>query len=780
MQIITGHIYNYRSIEDLTLDFEADGIHALIGAPGSGKSSFLGAIGFALYGDPGPGIDLIDLRNDNADTKAPAGADITWRQGQDTYRTVREMRRGVRGGKPIEKTTARMWHNGVEIEHMTPTLMTAEVTRILGMSGRAFRGANMIAQGEVDTLATATPTEVTALVEEHTGVSHITKLRDRARKDAGDKQAIADAALGSPDAVAQAELREREAEKAHSDAEADASAANAKAARARADWEQLNAKVRDLRDQERCARQARESVVAASAVADAAERRLAELHTLIADQGLADARPEDLEDRITDLREAAHAITTAGANLSAAENTLEAAEREAAAAERSAASIDVTRVQAQLTTAQTDRQRAEEALRAADRQQATARSEASKLAKAIHVLRDSAGEAHCPTCRQSIDDLDDLVTDLDRQRSAADRAAQDAAATVTNMTAQRRAADTAASEAQRLLQYAEQAQRHIEQTQQRLHTARTARSRGLDELVAVLRSLDADLLPPLPSDVTAQTCLDIARTALASVNERGQLLQASRQLLLDRAAAEAELADATHTLREAQAAVVNAPDPAAVTAAESAATEARTHLDDLDREASDARAMLAAAQTGLLQVSDDADLAREHWRRKRVALREAEVARGIADSLTALRQDLLADYAQQISESATELLQRFGGEHVAFHLDSDFVPHVELIDGRRRKLKLLSGGEKARAGLAFRLGISMQVTDGGLPDQIFGDEITQYLDDEGRRAIVETIGELFASPILISHTDEVLDYATSVHELTRDLLGATEVVAATH
>ncbi|MBM4568983.1 AAA family ATPase [Rhodococcus hoagii] len=778
MQIITGHIYNYRSIEDLTLDFEADGIHALIGPPGSGKSSFLGALGFALYGDPGPGIDLVDLRHDKADDKSPAGADITWRHGQDTYRTVREMRRGTRGGKPVEKTTARMWRNGTELEGMTPTLLTAEITKILGMSGRAFRGANMIAQGEVDTLATATPSEVTALVEEHTGVSQVTKLRDQARKAATDKQSIADGTVGSPEAVTDAEQREQEAIKAHAEAEAEHRAAAAKADRARSEWEQANATAMQLRADERRARQSRDTVVAASAVADAAARRVADLRVLIADQKMTGITVAELSDQIADLQETYTAITTAGATLSGAAKAVDATSAETAAAEQILARVDVAAVTAQLQAATADREQAETALRAADREQAAARSEADKLAKSLQVLHAADGHADCPTCRQSIDDLAELSADLERQRDTALDAAGKAAATVAAMTDRRRAADNLAAEAQRELQHAEQARHQVEQARRRGQAAASDQGRGLDALVGLLGGLDVALVPALADTADVAACLTAARETLREVNARGQELQASRQLLLDVAAAEQELARARTAVKDAEATVVDAPDPQEVAAAEAAAAEARGRLDIVDREASDARAMLSATNTGMLQLSNDADLARERWRRKRAALQDAEVARGIADSLTALRQDLLAEYAQQISESATELLQRFGGEHVAFHLDSDFVPCVELVDGRLRKTKLLSGGEKARAGLAFRLGISMQVTDGGLPDQILGDEITQYLDDEGRRAIVETIGELFASPILVSHTDEVLDYATSVHQLTRNPLGATEVVTA--
>ncbi|MDN5759020.1 MAG: SMC family ATPase, partial [Tomitella sp.] len=232
MRVISVRIFNYRSIKNLELQFNGDGTHALLGSPGAGKSSVLGAIAFALYGDPGPGIDLVEVRYDKAEDKSVAGADVTWQHGGDTYRCVRELRRGTRGGKTIEKTSARMWRGDTELEGITPSAMTNEVATILGMGPRAFRGANYIAQGEVDALTTAPPSEVASLIEEHTGVTALTKLRDHARKDASTAQARADGLIGDPDVVAAAEATEGEAQKALRSADQEHEAARAQADRA--------------------------------------------------------------------------------------------------------------------------------------------------------------------------------------------------------------------------------------------------------------------------------------------------------------------------------------------------------------------------------------------------------------------------------------------------------------------------------------------------------------------------------------------------------------------
>ena len=776
MQITSGHIYNYRSIKDLQIDFDTNGIHALIGPPGSGKSSFLGALGFALYGDPGPGIDLIDLRHDKADDKELAGADVTWRHGQDTYRTVREMRRGNRGGKPVEKTSARMWRNGVEIEGMSPTLMTSEVTKVLGMSGRAFRGANMIAQGEVDALATATPTEVAALVEEHTGVSQVTKLREQARKSANDRQAVADGTVGSPEAVTTAEELEMEAGKVFGEAEAAHGAADAKAKRARRDWEECNARAHELRTAERSAQQSRDAVVAAKALADNARDRWERLHVTVTDRNLSGVDPDQLQHRITGLQTSLRRITEAGASLAGAAEAVAAAITDTARAQKAADSFDVVAAQSRLERAETELAAVVESIRTANGNEVAARKDAATLTKSLHTLRQSIGQAHCPTCRQSINDLDALITDLEAKLTVAQSAEAKAVEQAAALAAKRREIDAQVASARQELTGAEQAEHHAEQVRERGEAAFQNETEKLDALVELLASLDNDIAPELTDRTNVQSCLQAARVVHGTVDSRSTELRAEHRLLIDEHKAAHDLQAANGAVDNAESAIVDAPDPQIVHAAETAASDARTRLDEAERTVSEAWAVLSSARTGLAQVANEADIARDQWARKCEALRVAEVARGVADALTALRSDLLAECTQQISEAATELLQRFGGEHVAFHLGTDFVPCVELADGRLRKTKLLSGGEKARAGLAFRLGISMQVTDGGLPDQIFGDEITQYLDDEGRRAIVETISDLFAAPILISHTDEVLDYATTVHQLNRNPLGVTELL----
>lgn len=770
MRVLRGHVYNYRSIEDLQINFDEKGIHALLGAPGSGKSSFLGAIGFSLFGDPGRNLDQGDLRYELAAEGAIVGADFVWEHGQDVYRTVREMRQVKRGGKLVEQASARMWRNDAEIDGMTPTLLSREVARVIGMGPRAFRGANMIAQGEVDTLATATPAEVAALVEEHTGIAPLTKLRDNAMKQASAAQATADATVGNPEDVARTEANEKEAREAVAAAAAEHAVSTERAARAKSEWAAADATASSLRAAERASATSRNNVVAANGVVAAARERwtAAQFAAENLTQGMSleglRAAGEKIQDQLGSL-------AAGGTTLKSAATEADRAHQDACSARALTSGIDRTAIVETMSGARSDSEIAERAGREADREMAARRADAARLGKAVATLEEAAGDAHCPTCQQTLVDRARTTADLAEQRDTATSEAVAAAQRVRTARAEFDAAQRAIAECEAQLRAADQAEHRAAELEQAALLADHRRVTAETALSSTITSIGCTVAPG--SDTAA--LLEAARDAHARL--RDNMATTNKQV-----AAHDEVAAAHHHLSQAQqhaetakAAVLESPGQEEVVNAEVAAAGARTRLDEANRDASATQALLSSAQTGLMQIENEGDIARDQWKRKQAALVAAEKARGVADTLTALRQDILADYTRQIADAASELLHRFGGEQVAFHLDSDFVPRVELLDGRIRKTKLLSGGEKARAGLAFRLGISMQITEGGLPDQIFGDEITQFLDDAGRRAVIETVGDLFVSPILISHTEEVLDYAATVHKLRRAPLGATQL-----
>ena len=770
MRLLTAHLENFRSVATLDMDFSADACHAITGRPGAGKSSVFAGLLFAMYGNPGPDQDLLDLRYDRAADRDPVVADYTWEHNGTVYRTRRELRRGNRNGKPIERASAQLWRDSTEVEGMTPTALTKEVTAIIGMSDRSYAGSSLIRQGEVDTLTTAAPGVVQELVEAHTGIGAITKLRDSSRKKASEARAVAESLPGSLDDVESTADAARTAHEQAGPVLAAHEQAAARAARARDNWEHADSAAAALRDTARNAQRAREELVAAEAAfqaaQDAADKADHEVQLLdcdtAADAAELDGHRDSLTARRSALAEVGNAVYYTQKEVAAAD-----ADVTSAASELDNSSDRRQQLQHQLAQLDTDYLAAQDQLRSAHVDVNTAQAEVSNLDKALTAL--AGAHAFCPTCRQQLDDPDTLIATLTAQRDQAGE----------RVTTARQKASSTSTQISGIKQQMTQLRGHVDeldkltaahqQSVSRARRATAARDQALARCTELLQQ---------PAD-SADTAVELVKTVIADVDADLGRIAEQRAALRTAALAWQTVRQATDRHDLARAAVVDAPDPAVVDAAISEATRLRVDFDDASREAADAASAANAAKVGCTQLDSAAETAAAQWARKQSAVREAEVANTTAGVLSAYRQDLIADFCAGISAAATELLERFGGEHVAFHLDADFVPRVELADGRIRKTSSLSGGEKARAGLAFRLGISMQITGDALPDQIIADEVTTYLDEEGRAQVVATIAGLFASPILISHTSEILDYATVVHHLQRSPLGTTELVDAT-
>lgn len=771
MRITHLHGTNFRSLDDVAIDLTDDGMVALIGAPGSGKSSLLSLVPFVLYGDTGQNGTLTDLRRRGSDEGQRCGGTVTLTHNGDRIEASRWLTRTRPKGKIKETGHASLAINGEPVDGITPTKLTSEMTRILGQPKDAFRGANFIGQGEVDTLATATPTEVQALVEHHTGLASLTRARQRARDAAREAATKAKALPGDEEELQRIENNLAEAQEETDAARDAATTAGQQRDRARELLDTATAEADRLRQDSDAARASKDRLVGARAIAQSA-RQQAEQAEQEAAATIGDIDLATVETQMRELETRLQNLADAGVAYKHSRTTAARAQAYAADLHRTVQSIDRDSLDRAVADAQKQLAAADADGRAAAERAAAVEAELARLDRALGQLTHAEpGEACCPTCRQQVADLDGLRAQFQQEvtegrarldRAHADRrtaaAAHDKANQVLGQaTTDLRAADTAARDAAR-----------AEQDQQAAVDSAEERAQDMREAIAAAGGQVA-------GDCSGQELLEAGLSAHADAKTRLSGLQAARQAGLSVDRARAVVADADTAVSDAQKALRDEPDPDQLQAAIEKVRQLQIDHDEKVAAASRADQMLSSSEVGLGQLQVWAETERTKWDTKRAALVDAEVAAGTAEAISALRSELLAEYTGQISGSATELLARFGGEHVAFHLDSDFVPRVELMDGTLVDTRTLSGGEKARAGLAFRLGITLQITKGGVPDQVLGDEVTNYLDEDGRRSVIAALQQLFPSVVLISHTSEALDFASRTISLDRDPLGATVV-----
>ena len=163
---------NFRSHKHFVFTPKVEGVTALRGRNGSGKTSIVSAIAWALYGTKPPGVTKnLDLRRKDAQKDDKTSVTVTLLIGDDTYTITRRM-------KNTGATEADVWVSteSNEQKHVAGPAArdtTEHVQRLLGMDESGFETAVYFAQKQGDAFVASKPNERRAIVEKITGISGV-------------------------------------------------------------------------------------------------------------------------------------------------------------------------------------------------------------------------------------------------------------------------------------------------------------------------------------------------------------------------------------------------------------------------------------------------------------------------------------------------------------------------------------------------------------------------------------------------------------------------------
>jgi DNA repair protein SbcC/Rad50 len=762
MILLTGiEITNIRSIAHGTIEPLPDGITALVGVIGTGKSTFLEAVRWVLYGEVPGGLRQAEMRRHAADgEKCEAAVDFIL--SGTSCRAVRGLRQKATKGRLTETAYAELFIGGVRQSQITPTKLTDKIVQLSGLTGRAFTGAFFIPQNRLPILALGTPGEVQQVFEEQTGLTPLTRRVETAHRDTGQALAAAEARPGSAEAVTAAQ-------QALDIAQAEGSLAR-----------------RQLETATAAADTARDALADADATYNVLiEQRSAAEHARL-DAARAETRVAALDETIDDLREQVHNLPSGDGHdarqrltqLRAVRRAVERAEQAMESATRGVedARTRLDRARLQLGGLPVD---LDERLGAAQQVQARAeqtvghlRGEHVRLNRAVQTLQAADPRAACcPTCNQRVADLTGLLTDLRLQKARCEAEGRRAVEHARLVAAE--AGDLTDAVRQR-----ETARNALDQAQYDVRSADTQQIVAGDRAKAAMDALAA-LLHATGDDRTkiftlAERAEDAAAREVSAVDYAMQVRTRLTKARSDRA--QVQLA-----LDELRACTANSPTADEINHISSALAEAREDWEAhaAGRAEAETKAEVLAERYRVLEAARDSE--QELLNHKLDALGKADILRHAAHLLAGLRRDLLAEYTATVSEGATDLLRQIGGEHTAFHIDERFVPEVILGDGTHRPLRTLSGGEQARGALCFCLGISAQITGGSHTGTIIADEITSAYDDDTRHAIIELLRDLGWPLLIVAHSPEIVEIANRVARLSKpDEARGTQVMSATN
>lgn len=148
-------------------------------------------------------------------------------------------------------------------------------------------------------------------------------------------------------------------------------------------------------------------------------------------------------------------------------------------------------------------------------------------------------------------------------------------------------------------------------------------------------------------------------------------------------------------------------------------------------------------------------------------INRVEIAVKSNELIEKFREDVIKESVPAIEGFASSLVSKFtGGKFQGIRIDQKFNLSVLMPDGELRPVGLLSGGELSASALALRLGIAQFFNSSGRDNAIILDEVLVSQDSDRAELILNSIKESFdGQVIIIAHNDIVTSISDEVVSL---------------
>jgi exonuclease SbcC len=767
---------NFRQHADTRIDFDS-GLTGVIGPNGSGKTTILEAIAWAIYGTSAARGTRESIRHNRAGARATVRVELDFDLGGHRYRVVRGL------------TSAELYLDGGSAPIASSISGVSELlTRRLGMTREEFFNTYFTGQKELSVMSAMGPSERAQFLSHVLGYERLRSAQqlERTRKNAlvaqigGIRQGMPDAAIVEQQ-LAEAERRLAVARQQGDAARARHTAAAAALAEIAPRWERVQrereqrvtviSELRVAEEEERSisrdtARLARDLEEIATARAERTElqRELDSYGELHAEFQRLEVLARE-EGRRQALIETGQALADELNKLRARRQKVETAPKldleVSAALEERREELELVdgQLEARRTGWVRDRQEAETKRQALRDQYAELKTQRERLAEA-------GEEGFCPTCTRPLGaQLRGVLEMLDAQMETVrvdgnyykQRLEQllDMPEEVKELDERRRALFLEVANLERRMMKVQLAVQELSQLGGDIAAKEEREAQLARDLEAIPAGYDARRHELVRMEIDRLMPLDAKVTRLSAQIEREPTLMRERAQVVANGSSVAQRLAELRTRRDAI--TVSESDFAKVRSEnESAAAELRAaELSVVGAEGNASAAVLA------MEIATGAT--RELGERQRM-LSELTVHKRLHDELdrayTDLRTDLNFQLRPELSELASAFLSELtDGRYDELELDDQYNILV-LEDGRPKPV--ISGGEEDLANLVLRLAISQMIAErAGQPfSLLILDEIFGSLDELRRASVLELLRRLndrFEQVILITHIDSVRD-----------------------
>jgi len=778
LELVNVELTNFRSFANATFSplGMGQGMTAINGANGSGKSSITHAICFALYGITPDGVPVKALRKQGSEGEVRAT--VTFRHNGDTIIVSRALR-----GRN-DSTIASITLNGIEETSVSTRTATAWVVNRLGLDAEAFLTAFVVRQKELDNLVKARPAERRKIIERLAGIERMSLALELARSNAKQAQRVLEALPESEDPEIVKEKHEQ----------------------TMLDLESATKRVELVKEEETIVEQA---VINAQA-------SLTEGQSAINNSKSAEHKLQLSEQTVLNLKRETEKLRLESIGYETLEEVTLVAEQTRVA--RNKAEMVAKEVDSFISKANSDSERLTLAenncaqfrglinkyteidkdldieinslpeelnsliealdieIKELSQNKGAVRGEWDRLTKAITNLKTTSTEhAECPTCLRVLEDVETLITSL---QTSLDRVQQEGESissllkikeseltalskqktNKTNLINKKASNNTALDSAKEALVQAEKEESRL------ADIAETSAEEAHEAKVSA--KVASESLPDLIlKEKNAQSELRKIENAVKSSEELPMLEVDLEHAIRAMGVTQAELDIAQEILSN-----ISLKD------LEESLSLTSSDLRNILGKVAQSKADYSLALRSLELSKTALEIAEKSATVRKDAMLSWEKQSALATAMDEFRRDRLARLAPELSEVASDLISRMtDGKYTTVELDEDFTPILTDSTGTERPVAWLSGGEESTVALALRVAIG-EVLAGQSGGLLILDEVLTAQDTLRRQATMGAIRALPRQIITINHISEATDMVDLVADVIDDGEGGSTIV----
>jgi len=778
IELINVQLKNFRSFADSSFTplGIGQGLTAINGSNGMGKSTIVHAVVWALYGITPDGVRVGALRRQGSEGEGDVEAKVTINFNGQTICVTR----GLRGKN--DTTIASIELDGVEQTNVSSRTASQWITNYIGLDAEAFLTAFVVRQKELDSLVRARPAERRKTIERLAGIERMSKALELARQNSREAQRLVEALPATADpSTLETEIVAVEEEINSADTALESLTQALE--KVSSDRTRIGENLKAARAHEASLIQARQSL-------GILETRISDLEEKISALTLKASGAEKVEEFSQELKAAQEAEVEAEEALTSYQSLKqELLVAQSGLRSAKAAAVKIQSEKDKLTESLENSKNdlaglklvdnstitdLDAALDKASEELGSAKSNLTRMKKALDTINEHIsedGHASCPTCEQAIADPTAIrealalgITEYKNQVEASEESIK----SLREKLQEAKQAQKAYNDVAGLITNLETQLDNVEQEAADILESQDSAVSAVAELEAALEQLgDETALSAARKDAAlrkdeAAENLRTASSAQAAADE----LEAAEVALEKRQSEKQEIEDQMAVLPDSD------EDPASLERDYEEANESVLTATTQKQQAEYEVNTLRARKTALLDELQEAQASNE----ARVkALRDAEVKASVAQALADFRTDRLARLTPELSEVATDFVARMtDGKYTSVVLDDEFTPVLTDAAGNERPVAWLSGGEESAVALALRVAIG-EVLAGQKGGLLVLDEVLTAQDASRRQSTMSAIKALPRQIITINHVSEATDMVDLVANIVEDGAGASTI-----